>query len=280
MKLIRFGGEGFERPGLLDSQGRVRDLSGAIRDISPGALNPVSLGQLASISAEKLPLVPSGARLGPCVADVGKFICVGLNYLDHVAEAGAAVPSEPILFMKATSSITGPCDGIVIPPGASMVDWEVELGVVMGTLAKNVPVSDALSHVAGYCVVNDVSDRGWQLQGTGQWVKGKSADTFGPIGPWLVTRDEIDDPQKLNLRLSVNGITRQNSSTARMIFPVNALISYISKFMTLLPGDIIATGTPPGVGLGAKPPCYLKPGDVVKLGIEGLGEQCQAVTAP
>ena len=279
MKLIRFGGEGFERPGLLDSQGRARDLSSAIRDISPGALNPVALGQLASIHAEELPLVPSEVRLGPCVADVGKFICVGLNYLDHAAEAGAAVPSEPILFMKATSSITGPCDGIVIPSGASMVDWEVELGVVMGSLAKNVAVVDALNYVAGYCVVNDVSDRGWQLQGTGQWVKGKSADSFGPIGPWLVTRDEIADPQNLNLRLSVNGITRQNSSTAQMIFPVNALISYISKFMTLLPGDIIATGTPPGVGLGAKPPCYLKPGDVVKLGIEGLGEQCQTVTA-
>jgi ureidoglycolate lyase len=279
VKLIRYGDDGFERPGCMDSQGRLRDLSRLIPDLSPDSLNPVSLRQLASLPTDDLPLIPDGVRLGPCVADVGKFICVGLNYLDHVQETGAAVPTEPILFMKATSSITGPCDAIVIPTGASMVDWEVELGVVIGFPAKNVPVDDALSHVAGYCVINDVSERGWQLQGTGQWVKGKSADSFGPIGPWLVTRDEIDDPQNLNLWLSVNGQTRQNSSTAQMIFPVKKLVSYISKFMTLLPGDIIATGTPPGVALGAKPPIYLKSGDTVKLGIEGLGEQTQLVTA-
>jgi len=279
MKLIRYGDDGFERPGCLDSQGRVRDLSHLIPDLSRDALDPGSLRRLSSLRIDDLPLIPDGVRLGPCVAHVGKFICVGLNYLDHVQETGAAVPAEPILFMKATSSITGPCDAIVIPAGASMVDWEVELGAVIGSPAKNVPVEDALGHVAGYCVVNDVSERGWQLQGTGQWVKGKSADTFGPIGPWLVTRDEIGDPQNLKLWLSVNGQTRQNSSTGQMIFPVKQLVSYISKFMTLLPGDIIATGTPPGVALGAKPPVYLKSGDIVKLGIEGLGEQSQTVTA-
>lgn len=279
MKLIRYGGCGVERPGLIDPHGAVRDLSQHIRDISPDTIDPESLRELSSIPYEQLPLVPSSLRIGACVAQVGKFICVGLNYLDHVREAGAAVPSEPILFMKATSSISGPCDPIVIPPEASMVDWEVELGVIIGSLAKNVSASEALRHVAGYCVVNDVSERDWQLQGTGQWVKGKSADSFGPIGPWFVTRDEIDDPQNLKLWLSVNGHMRQNSSTGQMIFPVNKLVSYISKFMSLHPGDIIATGTPPGVALGAKPPVYLKPGDIVKLGIEGLGEQKQSVIA-
>jgi 2-keto-4-pentenoate hydratase/2-oxohepta-3-ene-1,7-dioic acid hydratase in catechol pathway len=278
VKLMRYGDDGFERPGLIDSQGALRDLSRLIPDVSPDTLSPASLRRLASASIDDLPLIPDGARLGPCVTDVGKFICVGLNYLDHVRETGAAVPTEPILFMKATSSITGPCDAIVIPAGASMIDWEVELGVVIGSSAKNVAVDDALNHVAGYCVVNDVSERGWQLQGTGQWVKGKSADSFGPIGPWLVTREEITDPQNLNLWLSVNGQTRQNSSTRQMIFPVDKLVSYISTFMTLLPGDIIATGTPPGVALAAKPPVYLKRGDTVRLGIEGLGEQSQTVT--
>ena len=245
MKLIRYGKRGAERPGLLDSQGNIRDLSGRIRDVTSGALDRETLRELASIPAEQLPLIPNGVRLGACIADVGKFVCVGLNYLDHVRETGASPPAEPILFMKATSCITGPCDGIVIPPGASMVDWEVELGVVIGSVTKNVAMIDALDHVAGYCVVNDVSERGWQLQGTGQWVKGKSADSFGPIGPWLVTRDEVHDPQDLHLCLSVNGVTRQSSSTAQMIFPVTSLVSYISRFMTLLPGDIIATGTPP-----------------------------------
>ena len=279
MKLIRFGSVGSERPGCVDSQRRFRDLSQVISDVSPEALGAEALRELAALVVDDLPFIPSDVRLGPCVAEVGKFICVGLNYLDHVRETGAAVPVEPILFMKATSSITGPCDNIVIPAGASKVDWEVELGVVIGASAKNVAVDDALDYVAGYCVVNDVSERGWQLQGTGQWVKGKSADSFGPIGPWLVTRDAIDDVQKLNLWLSVNGEIRQNSSTRQMIFSVKNLLSYISRYMTLLPGDIIATGTPPGVALGARPPVYLKPGDIVKLGIEGLGEQSQTVTA-
>jgi 2-keto-4-pentenoate hydratase/2-oxohepta-3-ene-1,7-dioic acid hydratase in catechol pathway len=280
MKLIRYGQQGFERPGLIDSQGIIRDLSGCIPDVTSAALGPASLQQLARVAMEELPPVPSGVRLGACVANVGKFVCVGLNYLDHVRESGATVPTEPILFTKATSCITGPCDGIVIPAGASMVDWEVELGVIIGSRTKNVRSQDALDYVAGFCVVNDVSERGWQLQGTGQWVKGKSADSFGPIGPWMVTRDEIDDPQALNLWLSVNGRMRQSSSTDQMIFPVKDLVSYISNYMTLLPGDIIATGTPPGVALGAKPPVYLKPGDFVRLGIDGLGEQAQAVTAP
>ena len=279
MKLLRHGNPGAERPGLIDPQGNIRDLSGRLPDLSSLALEPQSLRQLSSIAPEQLPLVPKGARLGACVANVGKFVCVGLNYLDHVRETGATVPAEPVLFMKATSCIAGPYDGIVIPPGASMVDWEVELGVVIGSTAKNVAESHALEHVAGYCVVNDVSERGWQLQGTGQWVKGKSADGFGPIGPWLVTRDEVADPQDLALWLSVNGKTRQSSSTAQMIFSVKSLVSYISRFMTLHPGDIIATGTPPGVALGAKPPVYLKPGDTVKLSVEGLGEQLQTVAA-
>ncbi|HVW69103.1 MAG TPA: fumarylacetoacetate hydrolase family protein, partial [Steroidobacteraceae bacterium] len=218
-----------------------------------------------------------GCRLGPCLAGCGKLICVGLNYRDHAREAGAAIPEEPVLFMKATSCISGPCDPIVIPPGATKVDWEVELGVVIGAVAKRVPPERALDHVAGYCVVNDVSERGWQLEGTGQWLKGKSADTFGPIGPWLVTTDEVPDAQALRLWLAVNGEVRQDSSTAQMIFPVPLLVSYISKFMTLLPGDIISTGTPPGVGLGVKPPVYLRPHDTVRLGIDGLGEQCQQV---
>ena len=279
MKLIRHGDVGFERPGLIDTQGHRRDLSRILTDVSAENLDPASLRRLASVPTAELPLIADSIRLGPCVANVGKFICVGLNYLDHVKEAGAAVPTEPILFMKATSAITGPDDDLVIPEGATMVDWEVELGVVIGSTAKNVAVDDALNHVAGYCVVNDVSERGWQLQGTGQWVKGKSADSFGPIGPWLVTRDEVSNPQALKLELSVNGHIRQNSSTAQMIFPVKILVSYISKFMTLRPGDIIATGTPPGVAMGAKPPVFLQVGDAVTLQIEGLGRQTQAVTA-
>lgn len=277
MKLARFGEPGCERMAIVDQGGRLRDLSSELPDSAERPVDADSIRTLRSIRSESLPLVDSNVRIGPCIGRVGKFICVGLNYLDHIREAGATTPTEPVLFMKATSCISGPTDPVVIPPGASMVDWEVELGVVIGSAAKNVPERDALDCVAGYCVVNDISERCWQLQGTGQWVKGKSADTFGPIGPWLVTADEVPDPQTLALWLSVNDKIRQRSSTSQMLFPVRTLISYISKFMTLLPGDIISTGTPPGVGMGMKPPKFLEHGDVVKLGIDGLGEQCQSV---
>jgi 2-keto-4-pentenoate hydratase/2-oxohepta-3-ene-1,7-dioic acid hydratase in catechol pathway len=279
MKLVRYGERGAERPGLVGPGGVLRDLSREVADLSPATLGPEALRRLAAVAADRLPAAPGGSRLGPCVTGVGKFIGVGLNYLDHVRESGAAVPAEPVLFMKATTCIAGPCDPLLLPPQATKVDWEVELGVVIGSVARNVAERDALAHVAGYCVVNDVSERGWQLEGTGQWTKGKSADGFGPVGPWLVTRDEIPDPQKLRLWLSVNGRLRQDSSTGQMIFPVVVLVSYISRFMTLCPGDIIATGTPPGVALGARPPVYLRPGDLVKCGIEGLGEQTLAVAA-
>ena len=277
MKLIRHGHPGAERPGLIDADGRVRDLSKHIADVSGAVLEPNSLRRLRGLDPLELPLVAPSVRLGPCVGQVGKFICVGLNFLDHVREAGAQIPTEPVLFMKATSCISGPNDPIVIPRGATKVDWEVELGVVIGRISTNISEDDALECVAGYCVVNDLSERGWQLEGTGQWVKGKSADTFGPIGPWMVTPEEVRNPQKLNLWLSVNGQMRQNSNTDQMIFPVKSLVSYISRFMTLHPGDVISTGTPPGVALGMKPPVYLKPGDQVRLGIEGVGEQRQRV---
>ena len=277
MKLVRHGTLGAERPGLIDAEGSLRDLSSQLPDVSGNALAPSSLERLRGIDHRKLPRLPADSRLGACVGGVGKFVCVGLNYLDHVRESGAATPTEPVLFMKATSCISGPCDPIVVPPGAEKVDWEVELGVVIGTVAKNVAAEDALKHIAGYCVVNDVSERAWQLEGTGQWIKGKSADTFGPIGPCMVTGDEVGDPQRLKLWLAVNGQLRQHSNTEQMIFPVNVLISYISAFMTLHPGDIVSTGTPPGVALGAKPPVYLKRGDIVTLGVEGLGEQRQRV---
>jgi 2-keto-4-pentenoate hydratase/2-oxohepta-3-ene-1,7-dioic acid hydratase in catechol pathway len=277
VKLVRYGESGFERPGLIDAGGMLRDLSGHTANSSAQSLTPKALDRVRGLRADELPRVEKSSRYGPCVAAVGKFVCVGLNYIDHVREAGAAVPKEPVLFMKATSTIVGATDSIVIPPGATKVDWEVELGVVIGSQAKNVSERDALDYVAGYMVVNDLSERAWQLEGTGQWVKGKSADTFGPIGPWLVTRDEIADPQALDLWLSVNGKMRQKSSTAQMIFPVAKIVSYISTFMSLHPGDIISTGTPPGVGMGAKPPTYLKSGDIVKLGVVGLGEQCHTV---
>ncbi len=277
MKLARFGDPGRERMAIVDHEGRLRDVSNALPDFMEHAFNSYLIESLRSIPAASLPLVDVAARIGPCVGRVGKFICVGLNYADHIREAGAAIPTEPVLFMKATSCISGPTDPVVIPRGASMVDWEVELGVVIGSAAKNVQEHEALDHVAGYCVVNDVSERFWQLQGTGQWVKGKSADTFGPIGPWFVTADEVPDPQALPLWLSVNGRIRQRSNTNQMLFPVRALVSYISNFMTLLPGDLISTGTPPGVGMGMTPPTYLRSGDVMKLGIDGLGEQCQCV---
>jgi len=277
MKLLRFGEPGAERPALLDPNGEIRELTSLIPDLSGDALSPGSLAQLRQIDPETLPIVHGARRFGPCIAGVGKFICIGLNYSDHAAESGAAVPAEPIVFMKATSAIIGPNDDVVIPRGSTKTDWEVELGVVIGTTAKYVSEQDALSHVAGYCVVNDVSERAFQLEGTGQWVKGKSADTFGPIGPWLVTADEVPDPQALGLWLEVDGHRYQNGNASTMVFGVAYLISYLSRFMSLHPGDIISTGTPPGVGLGQKPPVYLRPGNVMTLGVDGLGEQRQRV---
>jgi 2-keto-4-pentenoate hydratase/2-oxohepta-3-ene-1,7-dioic acid hydratase in catechol pathway len=277
MKLLRYGNVGEERPGIVDVEGRLRDLSGVAGDITGATLTPESLEKLRKLNPKDLPLVAGTPRIGACVSGVGKFICIGLNYSDHAAESGMAVPAEPVVFMKATSAICGPYDEVMIPRGGEKTDWEVELGVVIGKEARYVTEREALSHVAGYCVVNDVSERAFQLEGTGQWVKGKSADTFGPIGPWLVTADEVPDPQSLNLWLEVDGRRYQDGSTATMVFGVAHLVSYLSRFMSLQPGDILSTGTPPGVGLGQKPPVYLRPGNVMRLGIEGLGEQRQTV---
>jgi 2-keto-4-pentenoate hydratase/2-oxohepta-3-ene-1,7-dioic acid hydratase in catechol pathway len=279
MKLLRYGNKGFERPGMLDEAGKLRDLSGVVPDIAGAVLSPDSLKKLLELDASTLPVVDAPYRIGPCVGAVGKFICIGLNYSDHAAESGMAVPKEPVVFMKATSSIIGPDDDVMIPRDSLKTDWEVELGVVIGKEARYVEEADALSYVAGYCVVNDLSERAFQLEGTGQWVKGKSADTFGPIGPWLVTTDEIPDPQSLHLWLEVDGHTFQDGTTATMVFGVAHLVSYLSRFMSLQPGDIISTGTPPGVGLGQKPPVYLKAGNGMRLGIDGLGEQTQKVVA-
>ena len=279
MKLLRYGEPGKEKPAALDANGQIRDLSGVIQDLAGDALLPESLERLNHLDLGQLPLVNGQWRLGPCVGQVSKFICIGLNYADHAAESGVAVPSEPVVFMKATSAICGPEDNIIIPRGSEKTDWEVELGVVIGRSAKYVSEAEALSHVAGYCVVNDVSERAFQLEGTGQWVKGKSADTFGPVGPWLVTTDEIPDPQNLNMWLDVDGHRFQHGSTKTMVFGVAYLISYLSRFMSLHPGDIISTGTPPGVGMGQRPPIYLRAGNVIRLGIEGLGEQCQRAVA-
>lgn len=277
MKLLRYGQHGLEKPGALDSAGQIRDLSAIVSDIAGNALVPDSIERLRGIDLTSLPRIEAQVRLGPCVGQVGKFICVGLNYSDHAAESGMSVAREPVLFMKATSAICGPNDDVVIPKGGHKADWEVELGVVIGKPAKYVSEADALSHVAGYCVVNDLSERAFQLEGTGQWVKGKSADTFGPIGPWLVTRDEISDPQTLRLWLDVDGHRFQNGSTSTMVFGVAYLVSYISQFMSLQPGDVISTGTPPGVGFGRRPPVYLRSGNRMRLGIDGLGEQNQVV---
>ncbi|RIY03467.1 FAA hydrolase family protein [Aureimonas flava] len=279
MKLLRFGEPGAEKPGLLDAQGAVRDLSAVLPDLTGDALGPASLRRLAALDPAALPLAPEGARVGSCVARPGKFICIGLNYADHARETGKEPPPEPIVFMKATSAVVGPNDDVEIPRGAAKTDWEVELGVVIGTRAKYVGEADALDHVAGYCVVNDVSERAFQSEHGGQWTKGKSHDTFGPTGPWLVTRDEIPDPQALDLWLEVDGVRRQTGNTRTMIFGVAGLVSYLSRFMTLEPGDIIATGTPPGVGLGLKPPVFLRAGQEMRLGIEGLGEQRQRTVA-
>ena len=277
MKLLRFGPKQQEKPGALDSDGHIRDLSEVVSDIGGSALEPESLDRLRAIDLTQLPIVSGSPRIGPCVASVGKFLCIGLNYSDHAAESGMAVPTEPVLFMKATSAICGPNDNVVIPRGSQKTDWEVELGVVIGKEAKYVTEEDALSYIAGYCVINDLSERAFQLESTGQWVKGKSADTFGPIGPWLVTADEVIDPQKLQLWLEVDGHRYQNGSTSTMVFGVAHLVSYLSRFMSLQPGDIISTGTPPGVGLGQKPPIYLRAGNVIRLGIDGLGQQQQLV---
>jgi 2-keto-4-pentenoate hydratase/2-oxohepta-3-ene-1,7-dioic acid hydratase in catechol pathway len=268
---------GEERPAIVDASGGLRDLSGVVSDIAGAALLPESLAKLRAIDPKELPLIAGTPRIGACVGNVGKFICIGLNYSDHAAESGMAVPAEPVVFMKATSAICGPYDDVVIPRDSEKTDWEVELGVVIGRETRYVTEQEALSHVAGYCVVNDVSERAFQLEGTGQWVKGKSADTFGPIGPWLVTAEDVPDPQALCLWLEVDGHRYQSGSTSTMVFGVAHLVSYLSRFMSLQPGDVISTGTPPGVGLGQKPPVYLRPGNVMRLAVEGLGEQRQTV---
>ncbi|MFC3326754.1 fumarylacetoacetate hydrolase family protein [Mesorhizobium cantuariense] len=279
MKLLRYGEIGSERPGLLDADGTIRDLTGHVTDIGGKTLDPASLAALAKLDPKSLPAVSGSPRLGACVAGTGKFICIGLNYSDHAAETGATVPPEPIIFMKASSAIVGPDDDVLIPRGSVKTDWEVELAVVIGKTAKYVSEADALDYVAGYSVAHDVSERAFQAERQGQWTKGKSCDTFGPTGPWLVTKDEVADPQNLKMWLTVNGKTMQNGSTKTMVYGVKYLVSYLSQFMSLHPGDIISTGTPPGVGLGMKPPVFLKAGDVVELGIEGLGQQKQTFKA-
>ncbi len=274
MKLLRYGPAGHEKPGMLDAAGAIRDLSGIIGDVAGAHIAPAGLDRLRALDAKSLPLVSGNPRLGPCVGHTGKFICIGLNYSDHAAETGATVPPEPIIFMKATSAICGPNDDTEIPRGSSATDWEVELGVVIGSTAKYVAEADAMTHVAGYCLINDLSERDFQTKRQGQWTKGKSCDTFGPIGPWLVTADEVPDPQNLKMWCDVDGKRYQNGSTKTMVYGVRHLVSYLSQFMSLQAGDIISTGTPPGVGLGVKPtPVYLREGQRVTLGIEGLGEQ-------
>ncbi|MFS2153003.1 fumarylacetoacetate hydrolase family protein [Rhizobium sp. Rhizsp42] len=278
MKLMRVGEIGQEKPAMLDADGKIRDLSGHVSDIAGASISPEGLAKLAAIDPKTLPELQPG-RIGACVAGTGKFICIGLNFSDHAAETGAAVPPEPVIFMKATSAIIGPNDNVLIPRGSEKTDWEVELGVVIGKTAKYVSEADALDYVAGYCVSHDVSERAFQTERAGQWTKGKSCDTFGPIGPWLVTKDEIADPQNLGMWLKVNGETMQNGSSKTMVYGVAFVVSYLSQFMSLHPGDVISTGTPPGVGMGMKPPRFLRAGDVVELGIEGLGTQKQTFQA-
>jgi 2-keto-4-pentenoate hydratase/2-oxohepta-3-ene-1,7-dioic acid hydratase in catechol pathway len=277
MKLVRYGKPGQEKPGLIDAQGTLRDLSTVMPDLGPAQLGDAMLAKLRKLDPAKLSAVRGKPRMGCPVAGIGKFVAIGLNYSDHAAEAGAPIPKEPIVFMKATSCIQGPDDDVMLPKGSEKTDWEVELGIVIGTRARYVSQKAALDHVAGYCTVNDVSEREYQLERGPQWDKGKGCDTFGPIGPWLVTRDEITNPQKLDMWLDLNGRRMQTGSTRTMIFGCAKLVSYVSQFMTLMPGDVITTGTPPGVGLGMKPPLYLKKGDVMTLGIEGLGAQRQLV---
>jgi len=279
MKLLRYGPSGQEKPGLLDRDGKIRDLSGIVRDIDGAALAPASLDRLRRLDPATLPLVPGTPRLGPCVGSVPKVVAIGLNYRLHAQEAGMPIPSEPIFFMKATSSICGPNDDVVIPKGSQKTDYEVELGIVIGTRASYVDIKDATNHIAGYCVVNDVSEREYQMERGGQWTKGKSCDTFCPLGPWLVTADEVVDAGKLQVSTEVNGERRQNSNTADLIFGIEHIVSYVSQFMTLLPGDVIPTGTPSGVAMGFKPPRFLKPGDVMRVAVEGLGEQNSRLVA-
>ncbi len=277
MKLFRFGPRGREKPGIVDPDGVMRDLSGIVDDIAGDLLLPDGLDRIRQPELSALPQIPAGARLGPCVGGVGKFVCIGLNYSDHAAETGAAPPDEPVIFMKATSAISGPYDDVIRPHGSTKLDWEVELGVIVGREARYVSEDAAPDHIAGYCIVNDISERSFQLERGGQWTKGKGCDTFGPIGPWLVTADEVADPLNLSLRLSVNGRLYQDGMTGNMVFGPYFLLSYLSRFMSLQPGDVIATGTPKGVGLGQTPPVFLQPGDVMTLAISGLGEQRQSV---
>ena len=275
MKLLRYGEIGKEKPGILDQDGKIRDLSNHITDINGDNISEEGLNKISMIDVSSLPIIPENTRLGACVGNIGKFLCIGLNYSDHAAETGMPVPSEPILFSKATSAVVGPNDNVEIPRNSNETDWEVELGIIIGKKAKYINEEDAEEYIAGYCVVNDVSEREFQLKKEGQWTKGKSCDTFGPTGPYLVTKDEVSDVQNLKMYLDVNGKRMQDGSTSTMVYGVNFLISYLSQFMSLQPGDIISTGTPPGVGMGMKPQVFLKAGDVMKLGIEGLGEQTQ-----
>jgi 2-keto-4-pentenoate hydratase/2-oxohepta-3-ene-1,7-dioic acid hydratase in catechol pathway len=277
MKLLRFGKLGKEKPGIIDKDGRIRDLSAHITDITGETISPKGLAKLKKIKIESLPIVKGKPRIGACVNNSTKFIAIGLNYADHAAESGMAIPKEPVVFTKQINCISGPNDTVTLPPKSKKGDWEVELGVIIGTKAKNIKQADALKHVAGYCTVNDLSEREFQAERSGQWTKGKSYDTFGPIGPWLVTKDEVKDPQNLNMGLDLNGKRMQTGNTSTMVFGVAHIVAYLSQFFTLMPGDIITTGTPPGVGMGMKPPRYLKPGDKMKIWVEGLGEQNQAV---
>jgi 2-keto-4-pentenoate hydratase/2-oxohepta-3-ene-1,7-dioic acid hydratase in catechol pathway len=277
MKLLRYGPPGREQPGLLDADGHARSIAGVVDDIDGNAISPEGLARLRGINPAELPLLPQDTRIGPCLGGVGKLIGIGLNYSDHAAEANMPVPREPIFFMKATSCIAGPYDPVILPADASKADWEVELAFAIGTRAKNVPEDRALSHVAGYCILNDISERGWQIEREGQWTKGKSHDGFGPMGPWLVTADEISDPGDLAMTLDVSGVRRQTGSTRTMVFGVATLVSYLSRFMTLHPGDVVTTGTPPGVGMGMRPQVWLQDGDVMRLEISGLGHQEQVV---
>ncbi|MBI3525515.1 MAG: fumarylacetoacetate hydrolase family protein [Betaproteobacteria bacterium] len=279
MKLVRYGPRGHEKSGMIDADGRLRDLSSIVADIGWNELSPAGLKRLRALRPASLPLVRGKPRLGVPFTGISKFLGIGLNYRDHAEEAGMPIPAEPILFMKATTCINGPSDPILLPPGSLKTDWEVELGIVIGSETRHVPEAQALDHVAGYCVINDVSERAYQLERGGQWDKGKGCDSFGPIGPWLVTRDEVPDPQNLRLWLEVNGQRMQDGNTSKMIFGCAEIVSYLSRFLTLLPGDVIATGTPPGVGMGMKPPRFLRAGDQLRLGIEGLGEQAQICRA-